>query len=135
MRERGAVDQDAQVELARDVAAFLDVKAPHYPAGRAGLPGDQGLAQHLRGARADVIDRLHHAHAALARAVIREAAGTAAASVDLRLHHPDRAAQLAGGMGGLVWRKGHAAMRYKHVIAPEQPPWPDIRECSRVSLG
>ena len=74
-----------QVALALDVAAFLDVDALDFLAGRAGLLGDELHAEHLLGGREHLVDRLDHLDAA---------ALAAAAGVDLRLDHPDRAAQL-----------------------------------------
>src|SRR3546814_8178302 len=89
------VDEHAEVELARDVAAFLDVEALDLLAGRAGLLGHQHVAQHRTGVGLHLLDRLHDAHAALAVGVVLETPGAAPAGVDLRFHDPYRAAQLA----------------------------------------
>ena len=43
------IDQAGEIELARDRRAFLDIEAIDRPAGRAGLVGDQGAAEHLLG--------------------------------------------------------------------------------------
>ena len=60
-----AVDEQREVELARDVGAVLDVDAVDLLAGGAGLLGDEGAAQHLPGLVGGVLDRLGHADAAL----------------------------------------------------------------------
>ena len=44
-----AVDQQAEIELALDVAAVLDIDAGDHLAVRAGLLGDQRVADHRRG--------------------------------------------------------------------------------------
>ena len=54
-----------QIELARDVGAVLDVEAVDLLAGRAGLLGDQRVAEHLLGVGFDLLDRLGQPHAAL----------------------------------------------------------------------
>ena len=60
-----AVDQDRQIELAVDVGAVLDIEAVDLLAGRAGLLGDQRVAEHLLGVGDDFVDRLRQPHAAL----------------------------------------------------------------------
>ena len=96
----GAVQQQAQIQLALDVAAFLDIQPLHFLAGRPGLLGHQHLTQHLAGIGYNVLDRLDDAHAALSLGVILETAGASAARMDLGLHHPDRAAQLVRDLFG-----------------------------------
>ena len=49
----GPVEQNGQVELAGDVDALLDVETVDLLAGRTGLDGHQGRAQHLLGEIAD----------------------------------------------------------------------------------
>src|SRR6185437_6103680 len=83
-----AVDQHAEIELALDITALLDIDALHLAALGAGLLGDEHVAEHLGGVLADLLDRFDDAHAALALRIDLEAAGAAAAGMDLRLHHP-----------------------------------------------
>ena len=47
----GAVDQHAEIQLALDVAAFLDIEALDFLAGRTGLLGHEDVAEHLLGVR------------------------------------------------------------------------------------
>ncbi len=68
------VDQEREIELALDVAAFLDIEPLHRLAGRAGLLGDQLMAQHRGRTAADLLDRFRDPHAALAVGVVLEAA-------------------------------------------------------------
>ena len=106
-----AVDQLRDIELARDVAALLDIDLLDLFALRAGLVGDQAAAQHLVGAG----DHLLHGAADL------DAAGLAAAAgMDLGLHHPDRTVQLLGDGLGLGRVVGDVAARHRHAIAPQQ---------------
>src|SRR5229473_1065411 len=60
------VDQHAKIELALDVAAFLDIDALDLAAGLSGLRGDKDVAEHLAGARRDLVKRSDDADAALA---------------------------------------------------------------------
>src|SRR5207248_1603404 len=99
-------------ELALDVAAFLDIDALDLAAGRAGLLGDQHLAEHLAGRRGDRVERLDDAHAALARGIALEVAGPAAAGMDLGFDDPDRAAEAFGDLLRLLRRVGDAATRH-----------------------
>ncbi|MNY11144.1 hypothetical protein D3C86_1441570 [compost metagenome] len=101
----GAVDQDRQVELARDVGAVFDVEAVDLLAGVGRLSRHQGVAEHFLGVLDHVLDREGQAHAALGVSrQFLELALAAAAGVDLRLHHIERARQLLGGGFGLVGR-------------------------------
>ena len=77
----GAVDQQAEIELAGDVAAFFDIDALDLAALRPGLMGHQLLAEHGACRRRDLV----------LRAGELDPAGLAApAGMDLRLDHPDR---------------------------------------------
>jgi hypothetical protein len=79
------VDHHAEVELLAMCSAFLDQQAPHLLPSGPGLMRDELHAEDLAArscARRPATSRELHA-AALA----------AAAGVDLRLHHPDRAAE------------------------------------------
>jgi hypothetical protein len=113
------VDQQREVEFLRDVDAVGDVEALHLLARVAGLDGDQGLAEHLLGMGADFLGALGQADAALGvGAEFLELALAAAAGVDLRLDHPQRPGELAGGRHrfldahrGMAGGDGHAELR------------------------
>ena len=80
----GAVDQRGEIKLALDRRAVLDIKPLDQAAMRAGLVRDQRHAQHALGFFLHILDGFDHLDAA---------ALAAAAGMDLRLHHPDRAGQ------------------------------------------
>ena len=104
-----AVDQQRQIELARDVGAVLDVEAVDLLAGRAGLLGDQRVAEHLLGVGAHLGHRLRQPDAALGvGAELLEPALAAAAGMDLALDHIERAGQLLGRGFRLVARERDA---------------------------
>src|SRR5690606_2061176 len=105
------VDQRREVELARDVAAVLDVDAAHLPALGPGLMGDEGHAEHLLGQLAHLLDRLGELDAA---------ALAAAAGVDLRLDHPGRAAERTRRRLGLLGRVRHLAREHADAEVLEQ---------------
>ncbi len=108
---RHAIDKRRQVELLVDVRAVLDVEAVDLLAGRARLHGDQRRSQHLPGEGLDLLDGLGEAHAALfAGFRLLELALAAAAGVDLGLHHPERSAELLGGLDRLLGREGREAV-------------------------
>ena len=101
-----AIDQHRQVELPLDGGAFLDVEPVHLLAARAGLVRDQRRAEQPRRLLSHVVDGLDHL----------DAAGLAAAAgVDLRLHHPDRAAELLRGLHRLVDAERRDAPRHRHA--------------------
>ena len=107
----GAVDQHAEIELAADVEAFLDVDALDFLALGAGLVGDQVHADHLLGGIGHVLDGLDHLDAA---------ALAAAAGMDLGLHDPDAAAQLLGDFFGFLRGVGDAAFGHGDAKFGEQ---------------
>ena len=108
-----AIHQQRQVQFAGDVGALLDVEAIHLAAVRPCLVGDEHAAEHLLGVLPHLLDRLHHAYAALGvGAEPLEPALAAASSVDLRLHHEYRAAELAGRVLGLLRGEGGIALRH-----------------------
>ena len=106
----GAVDQRRQIQLARDGRAVLDIEPPHHAALRPGLVGDQRHAQHALGFLLHIVDGLDHLDAA---------ALAAAAGMDLRLHHPDRAAQFLGRRHRFLDREGGLAARHRHAEAAQ----------------
>ena len=105
---RGAVEDDAQVQLAGDVAACFD----EHPADRlalgAGLDRDQLLAEQLRGDVLRFVGDFDELHAALL-GVVFDRPLAAAAGVDLGLHDGERAAQLVERRGRFVRRAGDDA--------------------------
>ena len=116
----GAIDQQREIQFARDVAAGLDIDPMHGPPGRAGLLGDQRMADHRFGRRAHLVGRARQAHTALAVRIIGEAAGAAATGMDLRLHHIDRAGKLARRRHRLVRRPRDVAVGHRDAVALQQ---------------
>ncbi len=116
----GAVQQQAQIQLALDVAAFLDVEALHFLAGGSGLLGHKHLAQHFAGIGRHVGDRLDDADAALPFGIVLETAGAPTARMDLGLHDPNRTAQLVGDLLGFRRAEGNSPARYDDAVALEQ---------------
>ncbi len=80
-----AVDEHADIKLALDVAAFLDIDALDLAPLGAGLLGDEDMAQHRCGGSGRVGRRLDDAHPAFAGGIVLEASGAAAPGMDLRL--------------------------------------------------
>ncbi len=100
------VDQRGQIEFAVDGRAFLDVEPVDLLAVRAGLMGNQRRAEDARGFLLHVVDGFDHL----------DAAGlTSAAGVDLRLHHPNRAAEFVGSLERLVDGKRRHPARHRHA--------------------
>ena len=106
-----AIDDEGEVQLALDARARLDVDQiygqplvsalmSHEP------PAEQGFRMPL-----DLGGRLRELHAA---------GLAAAARVDLRLHDPDRAAELLGGGLRLGWRARREAFRHRNAVLGEQ---------------
>jgi hypothetical protein len=105
------VDQHAEIQLAPDVGPVLDVDALDLLALRPGLRGDQPHAEHRLGRLLGLVDGLHHLDAA---------ALAAAAGVDLRLDHPNRAAQLAGHVLRFLRGVGDDAARHRDAVFRQQ---------------
>src|SRR6185437_1284321 len=97
-----AIDQQRELQLAFDVAAFLDIEPLDGLAGRAGLLGHQLVAQHRLAIGAALLDRLGDPHAALAAGIVFEMALAAPARMDLGLHNGHRGPELAGYVHRLV---------------------------------
>jgi hypothetical protein len=106
----GAVDDDAQIELALDLHPFLDQHPAHLLAFGPGLVRDQGHPQHVLRQLLGLADRAGHLHAA---------ALAAAAGMNLRLDDTDLAAEAARDVGRFTGRKGHFAARHGHSVARE----------------
>ena len=90
----GAIDQQREIEFARDIDAVGDVEAVDLLAGVAGLDRHQRVAQHVGCRRANLILGLRQPHAALGvRPKLLELALAASAGMDLRLDHIKRPGQ------------------------------------------
>ena len=107
----GAVDDDAEVEFAVDVAARLDEDLLHQLSFGTSLDRDQFLAQQGGGDALGVLAGLHEFDAAL-RLVPLDRPLAAAAGMDLGLHHGELPAELVEGGGGFVGGLGGDAGRY-----------------------
>ena len=97
-----AVDQQAEVKLARDVATFLDIDAFDLFAFCAGLLGDEDIAQHGFGMCAHIVIRTGEANTAAAVRIVGEVPGTAAACMNLGFDDPDVTTEFGGSLAGLV---------------------------------
>ncbi len=108
---RAAIDHHADIELLLDVGAFLDQQAAHLLASRPGLMRDELHTENLAGALLHFLERLGDLDAASL---------AAAARMDLRLHHPHRAAQRLGGLHRFVdGKRGNAARNRDPVLAED----------------
>ncbi len=107
----GAVDDDAQVQLAGDVAAFFDEHLADDLAGRAGLDRHQVMAQQGRRHVAGFGSALDQLNAVLLR-IFFERAFAAATGMDLGLDDGQLAAQLVERRGRLVTATGYNAARH-----------------------
>ncbi len=116
-----AVDQQREVEFARDVRAIFDVDAVDLLAGRAGLVRHQRAAEHLLGELGGFFHRLGQANAALLTGFgLFELALAAAAGVDLSLDDPKRSVELARRRLGFLGFQDSAAVRNRAAIALEE---------------
>ena len=104
-----AVDQQPEIELASDVAAFLDIDALDLAAGRSGLVGDEIMAEQGPRRGDDIL---------LGADDFDSSGLAAAAGMDLSLDHPNRPAEpprhsdrLRGGIGDPAARHGDAKLR------------------------
>jgi hypothetical protein len=102
----GAVHQRRQIQLAFDRRAVFYIKTLDQAARRAGLMRDQRHAQDTCRFLLHILDGFDHLDAA---------ALAAAAGMDLRFHHPDRAAQFLGGSNGFFHREGAPAFWHRHA--------------------
>jgi hypothetical protein len=103
----GAVEQQAQIELALHLQAFFDQHASDDAPLGPGLMRDQRHAEHLDCEVLGLVGRLGQLDAA---------ALAAAAGVDLRLDDHDRAAETPCNFGGLGRREGHFAARHGDAV-------------------
>ncbi len=104
-----AVDQQAQIELAGNVAAFLDIDAFDLFAIGPGLLGDKNFTQHRFGVGADFVIRAGQANAAAAVGIVGEVPRTASAGVNLGFDDADIAAKFGRGLAGFVCGIGDRA--------------------------
>lgn len=94
------IEHETEIELALVRVGELDIDALHRLAFRPRLLGDETLAEQIARRLLNlVIGAAHFDAASLA----------ARAGVNLRLHHPMRAAELGGGVYGLVGAEGDGA--------------------------
>ncbi len=113
------VDEQGEVEFLRDVDAVGDVEPVHLLAGRAGLHGDERVAEHVGGGGADLVSAAGEADAALrVGRELLELPLAAAARMDLRLHDIKRPGQflrrrhrLVDAHRGEAGGDGHAPLR------------------------
>ncbi len=108
---RVAVEQQAEVQLAIDLRAGLDVDLVDRQAVVSGLLGDEALADHAGRGRLHVVDGLDDLHAA------RLAAPT---GVHLRLDDPYAPAEPACRIDGLLGRGSDEAGGHRDAVAGEQ---------------
>ena len=98
---RRTIDHNPQIQLAGNVETLLDQQRADLLAFFAGLNRDQRIAQHPSGVGFRFVRRADQYDAALI-GLLLEAALTASARVNLRLHDGDRAAQLREGRSRLI---------------------------------
>ncbi len=115
------VDQQREIEFARDVAAVLDIDAVDLLACGAGLDRDQRAAQHLRGLGRGLAHRPGDADAALfTRRGLDELALAAPACVDLAFHDPDRPVDLARRRLGVFGAGDDAAIGNRDAVLAQK---------------
>jgi len=105
---RGAIDHDAQIELAFDLEPFLNQHAPDLAAFGSGLVSDERHAKHLLGKLLGLVGGLGDLDAA---------AFPAPTCMDLRLHDSNAAAKTPGDLTGFLGSEGHFAARNGHTEA------------------
>jgi len=115
----GPVDDDAEVQLAGDIAAGLDEDLLDGSAGRARLDGDQFAAQQVASDRGGLFGRFDELDAVLV-GVRFDGPFAASASVDLGFHHGDRATKFFESGSGFFGRTGDDSLRNCHVGVAEQ---------------
>lgn len=123
------IDHDAQVQLAGNVQALLDVERANLLAFFAGLNRHQRRVEHAGGVLAGFVGRLHEHDAGLL-GMLLEAALAASTSVDLRLDHRDRCAEGFVRGGGFVGGFGHDALWGSELLPLQTVASPGIRESS-----
>src|SRR6516225_6597410 len=107
---RRAINERREIIFTLDCRAFLDIDAAHLAAMQPGLVRDQNGAEHPLSLALYLGDRFEDL----------DAAGLAAAAgMDLRLHHPDRAAELVGGLFRIRRGEGCDPARYRHAEFPQ----------------
>ena len=109
-----AVHDDAQVQLASDVAAFFDQHLANGLARRTGLDGHQAVAQHPARRRGGFFGTADQLDAALFGELLNLPLA-AAARMDLGLDHGQRPAQFSKRLGGVIRRRGHDAAQDRYA--------------------
>ena len=103
-----------------NVTAGFDVDAMHRAPHWAGLLGHQSVTEHRLGGGTHFLEGAGEADTAFAVRIIGETAGTAAAGVDLGLHHVDRAGEFVGGGHRFVRGPRDIAVGHGNTVALQQ---------------
>ena len=108
-----AIEQNGEINFARDLGRFRDEDFVDDAAVRAGLMRDQSLPEHFRGNFARFLGRLHEVHAAFES--IRERPLPSPAGMNLRFHHEIDISQLARDLLSFFRCGGHFSTRRGHA--------------------
>ena len=105
------IQHKAEIDLALERIGDFDVDTLNRLAFGAGLDGDETLAEQIARRLLDLVIGPAKTHAARL---------AACAGVDLRFHHPVRAAQFGGGVNRLIRTERHRAGRHSHAVARQK---------------
>ena len=114
------IHQHREIQLSLNFRAIFDVDRVDLFARRAGLVGDEGFAEHFADVRDNLFNRFDNANTARTVFVALEFSFAASASVDLRLHDPDRSPQFFGCGLRLRRFRNRASFRDKRSCLAEQ---------------
>ena len=116
-----AVDQQSEIIFLFDVDPVGDVEPLDLLAVRSGLDRDQGLAEHLGGMLAHLVEGMGEADAALGVGTeFLELALAPAAGVDLGLDHPQGPGKLLGRLDRLLDAHRGIARGHRNAIFRKQ---------------